>query len=130
MVNAGFFRNNATEGGAFRFVGVPALLQNISLQENTASGSGGAIDIIGGSVVRVIDGFFSSNSAGCGGGLIINEQSMLHCTSCMIEGNIAEENGGGVCVTAERYNDQPIAFQCDACDFINNTAAMGGTSPA
>ena len=126
--NTTFQRNNSTDGGSVHFDGIQALFQGVNMQENVASESGGGLYIIGGSVVRIINGSFSSNNARHGGGLMIDQQSMLHCTSCLIEGNTAEENGGGVCISAQRYDAQPIAFQCDACDFINNTAAMGGTS--
>lgn len=126
MANVAFMKNNASEGGSVYFDGIPALLERIIMQENNATENGGALKIIGGSVIKIENGVFSSNKATSGGGLVIDEQSMLHCVTCSIQNNVAEENGGGVYVTAQLYHVQPVAFQCDACNFTDNTASMGG----
>ena len=128
MVNVTFLRNNATEGGSLYFDGILALLEKVIMQENNATESGGAVKIVSDCVLQITDGFFLSNSAESGGSLMIGEQSILHCITCSMENNMAERNGGSVCVTTQLYTDQPIAFQCDACNFTNNTALMGGTS--
>jgi len=82
--------------------------------------------IIDGSVIRFENATFSSNKAANGGGLMVHEQSMLHCIDCLIQDNIVEGTGGGVCIGAKLYPDQPVAFQCDDCSFDNNSASMGG----
>lgn len=121
-----FLRNVADNGGAICLNGVPASFRNATMRGNVALEAGGALSLIGLSTVRVVGGVFRRNEAASGGGLMIKERSALHCFGCILSGNKASNDGGGVSITSIPLRFQSVVFQCDRCFMQRNSARLGG----
>lgn len=121
-----FLGNSAVTGGAMELNGVPALLRNISMENNRAKDAGGALALVGLSVVQVIGGTFHRNKAKSGGALMVRERCMMHCIGCAITNNKATADGGGVCIVCLFVKKQAVVFECDECAVKENRARIGG----
>ncbi|MFG0312977.1 MAG: right-handed parallel beta-helix repeat-containing protein, partial [Phycisphaerales bacterium] len=100
FVDCVFENNQAVHGGAFSSSdsGELAVLERCRIVNNSASGRGGAIAVLG----------FNS------------EEAIVKAQSCIFENNTADEHGGAVWVS---YNDM---FNAVACLFARNEAQLYG----
>ena len=87
--------------------------------QNTAD-DGGAICIVGGGEVEVVDSEFERNGADISGGAIYVEETTLSIERTVFRSNTASSNGGAVDIR----DSSPAAFRNLTCQF--NSAAVGG----
>ena len=101
-------------GGIYNSLGPGMTINNSTISDNTASGSGGGIFMR--QRVNVIDSVIEGNTAGLDGGGVYGSGETI--TGSLIEGNTAGLSGGGVYVS----------FQATLADstVTNNTATTGG----
>lgn len=74
------------------------LIQNTLFSENTSSGFGGGMTVLGTSVM--IEGSqFINNNAASGGGISVNQGGFVQISESVFSGNDATQNGGGITVS-------------------------------
>ena len=94
-------------------------IQQSTFVQNTAD-HGGAICIVGGGEVEVVDSEFERNGADISGGAIYVEETTLSIERTVFRSNTASSNGGAVDIR----DSSPAALRNLTCQF--NSAAVGG----
>jgi chitodextrinase len=104
-----FSGNNAnrpgSEGGAITVLGANAKIIDCSIYDNNSSGSGGG--------VYLSSKYFDGNESADGNSVLLK--------NCLIVGNTAVQNGGGV---SANWHSEPNIVNCTIAD--NDAAGMGG----
>lgn len=126
MNNTYLSRNSAINGGAINFNGAAALIENITLKDNTADEVGGAACFTHWSGVKIVNATFQNSFASFGGAIRVEDSSMLHCIHCNMTKNLAYSGGGAISIISNPIKAQPVAFQCDNCHIKANRATLGG----
>jgi parallel beta-helix repeat protein len=119
ILNCYFFRNNVNySGGGTGFESSSPLLENCYFSENSSLGGGG-FSISENSVTIKNCIFLDNISSGAGGGLLFwGTSSNSAIEDCIISGNSAADNGGGIYID----RSTPIIKNC----IINNNSANWG----
>lgn len=110
----------ANEGGAIRASGGFLRLENVTIQNSTASSVGGGLMAVTNQVQMQnvgLQGNFANNH---GGGAYMTNGAYLECNRCVFSNNSAGGEGGGLRMT------QGSLAQLDNTRFIGNQATSGG----
>ncbi|MCC7561981.1 MAG: hypothetical protein KO253_04025 [Methanobrevibacter arboriphilus] len=123
IINSTFINNKANYGGAIYNQG-NITITNSNFTNNSAN-TGGAIHNQGN--ITITNSNFTNNSANTGGAIhnsIYNGLVKIYSSIFLNNKAIGEEMGGGAIFN--NYCDIPIII--DSCNFINNSAKLGGGS--
>lgn len=125
--NTSFINNTVDyDGGAIHFRGVPALFENLTVNDNRAGAQGGGLLMTEGCIVKILGMQMSRNVARDGGGCMLRADTITRCFDCYFEDNVAEELGGAVCLLTHLYRPRIAPNQFDRSVFSGNGATLGG----
>ena len=121
--------NESSSGAGIFLYKVSANISGVGFTGNKATNEGGAVFSIN-SILEIDvkpemeNCTFKQNSAESGGGLAL--YSGAHLKNCIIEGNEATGDGGGVRVGLDSLEASYEQVRFDGTDFRGNTASNGG----
>lgn len=139
--------NSADDGGAlYVYYSSNVQLEDVTVDNNTASSDGGGINLYDYSLLRITGGSVSNNSASANGGGVYAYYSSLELDDVAVAGNSASSNGGGLYVEDGQayiqtssidtntagsegggfYLDYPGAIRLDNTNLVANHADSGG----
>ncbi len=118
-----FSSNSALVGGGICMVNSTDIIATSQISQNQAtidSGAGGGIYVLGGNVAFT-DSAISDNTAASGGGVFIDSGITTLFRNCLITGNSANSDGGGISTT---WESSPTIANCTIAD--NSVSGAGG----
>jgi subtilisin family serine protease len=134
VINSNFADNNATHGGGLLFTDSIAYIAGSTFSGNLGiiSGSdGGAIGLLGTNAEIADCNIINNRVGGSGGGIYISSKNVdgseiegdnsVLVKNCLITGNIADLDGGGI--SANWYSNTNVVN----CTIANNTSTIGST---
>lgn len=97
-------------------------ISGFTIENGSSGGDGGGLYIGNGADAEISDCVFENNESlfGHGGGAYVADDSVASFISCIFRSNVAEGNGGGLCIDANGD------FTVDRCRFEGNSATNGG----
>ncbi len=108
------------QGGAIRFTGDDLTLDEVTIRDNSAAGSGegGGVYFDGGDLT-ITDSTFLQNDAAWNGGAVWFNGGEVSFTDTTVQSNIAQRNGGGVFADGDEVS-------VDRSSFLLNSAEHDG----
>ena len=117
--NTTFLNNSSASGAGLMVNNSTPWLENVLFLGNVAAGDGGGVMVQDGSIVDIVNGTFVGNTAATGAGLLLMDTSNARMVNTSLSQNVAATSGGGV-----QLQDSSDA-EVQNCIFWGNSAPTG-----
>ena len=120
--NCMFDSNSATYTGGTVVGALEVILEinNTTFIHNMANHSGGAVYVTGNTVVKAQNTSFMENRADYGGAIVVDHDSHLTLTNCLLNHNLASLRGGAINILSNSSSEMANT------SFIGNSAYQAG----